>query len=93
MREAFAGAAMIALRGRAPILPVGIDGSDRIFPALRSLGRARVRVVYGEPFTIDLDDRSPDRLARATEQIMSRVARLVPEWRRGRYRSEETTPA
>jgi 1-acyl-sn-glycerol-3-phosphate acyltransferase len=93
MREAFAGAAMIALRGRAPILPVGIDGSDRIFPALRSLGRARVRVVYGEPFTIDVDDRAPDRLVRATEQMMRRVARLVPEWRRGRYRSEETTPA
>jgi 1-acyl-sn-glycerol-3-phosphate acyltransferase len=93
MREAFAGAAMIALRGRAPIVPVGIDGSDRVFRSVRSLRREKVRVVYGQPFTIDVDERAPDRLERATEQMMRRVAMLVPEWRRGRYRHEETNPA
>jgi 1-acyl-sn-glycerol-3-phosphate acyltransferase len=93
MRHAFPGAAMIALRGRAPILPVGIDGSDRVFGSLRALRRARVRVVYGQPFTINVDERAPDRLERATEQMMRRVALLLPEWRRGRYGPEETRTA
>ena len=85
MQPAYPGAALIAVRSGAPVLPVAIDGTDRIFPSLRRLRRARVRVVYGRPFALHLDDRAPDRLERATHEMMVRVAELLPEWRRGLY--------
>jgi 1-acyl-sn-glycerol-3-phosphate acyltransferase len=85
MRQAFPGAALIAIRSGAPILPVGIDGTDLAFGALRRLRRARVRVVFGPTFTLQLDEKAPDRLERATDEMMSRVAELLPEWRRGAY--------
>jgi 1-acyl-sn-glycerol-3-phosphate acyltransferase len=80
LKDAFPGAALIALRSGAPVLPVGIDGTDQAFPSLRKLRRARVRVVYGPVFTLDSDDR-----VNATEQMMRRIAELLPESRRGRY--------
>lgn len=80
MREAFPGAALIALRSGAPVLPVGIDGTDRVFPSLRRLRRPRVRVVYGPTFSLHSDDR-----VGATEEMMRRIAELLPEWRRGPY--------
>ena len=81
LRPAFPGAALIALRTGAPVLPVGIDGTDRVFPSLRRLRRARVRVVYGPTFTLDSTER-----AGATDQMMRAIADLLPEWRRGPYR-------
>jgi 1-acyl-sn-glycerol-3-phosphate acyltransferase len=80
MREAFPGAALIALRSGAPVLPVGIDGTDKVFSSLRRLRRARVRVVYGPTFTLDSSDRQ-----RATDEMMRGIANLLPEWRRGPY--------
>jgi 1-acyl-sn-glycerol-3-phosphate acyltransferase len=80
MQPAFPGAALIALRSGAPVLPVGIDGTDRVFRQLRHLRRPTVRVVYGPPFQLSLEDR-----AQSTDEMMRRVADLLPEWRRGPY--------
>lgn len=85
MRSAYPGAALIAVRSGAPVLPIGIDGTDRILPALRRGRRATVRVVYGPTFTLQFDEKASGRLDRATEQMMRRVAELLPEWRRGAY--------
>lgn len=81
MRPAFPGAALIALRSGAPVLPVGIDGTDQVFRSLLRLRRARVRVVYGPTFTLDSTARE-----RATDEMMRAIASLLPEWRRGPYR-------
>ena len=40
------GAALLAARTGAPILPVGLDGLVDVFPALRRGNRARVTVTY-----------------------------------------------
>jgi len=86
MKEFKPGAAFLALRSGAPVLPVGIAGSHRIFP-----GRSRVphptRVVIrvGEPFTLPSQpDGRLDRqvLVEATARLRDAVAALLPEAQR-----------
>ncbi len=81
------GLAFIATRARVPIVPVGIDGSDRFKVNIRRLRRTPVRVVFGEPFSLETEGRA-DRaaLARMTDEVMRHIARLLPPERRGVYR-------
>lgn len=81
-----AGAAFLAIRSGAPLLPAGIAGTHRIFP-----GRSRVphptRIVIriGEPFTLPhVPDGRLDReaLAAGTDRIMAAIAELLPEEQR-----------
>ncbi|MEX0626046.1 MAG: lysophospholipid acyltransferase family protein [Chloroflexota bacterium] len=90
LREPKVGVALLAMRSGAPILPVGISGSGKIFPGRsRWPHRTRVDICIGKPF--QLPHQPTGRLDReamteATERIMREIAALVPEWQRGRYR-------
>jgi len=85
------GVAALALRTGAPIIPVGIAGSSGVWPRGQKLphpgGRVTVRV--GEPFRLaDVLPASLDRKAAkepATEEIMRRIAALLPPTQRGHY--------
>ncbi|MCV0403643.1 MAG: 1-acyl-sn-glycerol-3-phosphate acyltransferase [Chloroflexi bacterium] len=76
------GAAFLAIRSGAPVLPVAISGSHRIFPDGTRIPRAtRLTVRIGEPFTLPHQaagriDR--DALERGTEQMHDAVRRLLP---------------
>jgi 1-acyl-sn-glycerol-3-phosphate acyltransferase len=83
LREGKPGAALIAMRSGAPIVPAGISGTHRIFPDGARLPRAsRVRIRFGEPFTLPhqptgrLDRQA---LADGTERIMGAIEELLPE--------------
>ena len=84
-----AGAALLAMRSGAPLLPVGIAGTDGIFPGhARFPHRSAVRVRIGEPFS--LPPYPSGRIDRAelgagTERIMRSIAALLPESYRGHY--------
>ena len=76
------GAAYLAMRSGAPLLPVGIAGTHRIFP-----GRSRwphpthVRIRIGEVFFLPrMADGRLDRatLASSTETIMGQIESLLP---------------
>ncbi len=84
--QAEPGTALIALRTRVPILPVGISGTEKV----RDLGilrqRPRIRVSIGQPFTLPFDSRpSKEKLSQATDFIMRRIAELLPLGYRGVY--------
>ncbi|MFL5806579.1 MAG: lysophospholipid acyltransferase family protein [Roseiflexaceae bacterium] len=86
--EAHGGAAMLAIRTGAPIIPVAITGTPQIF--LRRfpwLGFPRVTVTIGEPFLLGSASGAPrrDERERMTEEIMARIAALLPLEMRGRY--------
>jgi 1-acyl-sn-glycerol-3-phosphate acyltransferase len=92
LQEAKDGLAMLALRSGAPILPVGVTGTDRFWPRgshPRPGGRVTLRV--GRPFTLSdilADDALADRRtakAAATTAIMRRIAELLPPRQRGPY--------
>jgi 1-acyl-sn-glycerol-3-phosphate acyltransferase len=85
-REAHGGAAFIALRAGAPVVPVAFAGTERIWPRGARLPRlARATIRLGEP--IDTGAVAPDagrkeRVAALTGVIMERIAEELEEARR-----------
>lgn len=82
------GTALIALKSKAPILPVAITGTDRVMG--RIWRRPRIQVVLGHPFNLGNEFSSTGRegILSATSFIMGRVAALLPAERRGPYAFE-----
>ncbi len=83
------GTAFLATRTKARILPLGIHGSADFFPRLRKLRGARVTVRIGEPFgPFEAQGRGRARREKLDEigdQIMRRIADLLPRDKRGCY--------
>ena len=83
LREGKPGAALIAMRSGAPIVPAAVSGTHRIFPGRSRWPRpTRVRIQIGEPFSLPHQpsgrlDR--EALAAGTERIMSAIEQLLPE--------------
>jgi 1-acyl-sn-glycerol-3-phosphate acyltransferase len=80
------GAALLAMRSGAPLLPAGIAGTHRIFPGRSRFPHStRIVIRIGEPFTLPhVPDGRLDRdaLAAGTESIMAAIAELLPEEQR-----------
>jgi 1-acyl-sn-glycerol-3-phosphate acyltransferase len=91
LQEAKDGVSMLALRTGAPIVPIGIAGSDRVWPKGRKLPRpgGRVTVMVGRPIRLadELPDGGKGRTAKgaATRLLMTRIAELLPSRHRGVY--------
>jgi 1-acyl-sn-glycerol-3-phosphate acyltransferase len=89
LRPARPGAALLAARTPARILPVGLDGLNDVFEMARKGKRARVTVRFGEPFgpfTMDRRDASiREQMAEIGHEMMRRIALLIPPERRGFY--------
>jgi 1-acyl-sn-glycerol-3-phosphate acyltransferase len=83
------GISLLAHRAGAPILPIGISGTERLSSVRPFLtarwGGPRVRVAIGRPFLPDFGPGRPDHQAVADE-VMGRIAALLPEGYRGEYR-------
>ena len=85
------GLAMLALRSGAPIVPIGISNTDRVWPKGRPVprigGHATVRI--GRPFRLadvlpeGLDRKTAKKLA--TDVIMRRIAAELSPRHRGVY--------
>ena len=90
LQKAKDGLAILALRTRAPILPIGISGTDRLWPRGKRLPRpgGHVTMRIGRPFTLGAVAAGRDRRASqhaATEEVMRRIAELLPPRHRGVY--------
>ena len=76
------GAAFLAMRSGAPVLPVGIAGTHRLFPGRSRMPHpSRIVIRIGEPFTLPhVPDGRLDRdaLAEGTERIMAAIEALLP---------------
>jgi 1-acyl-sn-glycerol-3-phosphate acyltransferase len=81
------GAAVMAAQASVPILPVGIIGTDKIYAHWMKMRRPPVTIRVGIPYhlpPIDRDDRQA-WLSRNTDEIMCRIAALLPPEYRGFY--------
>ena len=81
------GAALMAARAAVPIVPVGIIGSDKVNQGWLHLRRPKVTVLVGRAYTLpefDMENRQI-WLARYTDEIMCRIAVLLPPAYRGFY--------
>ena len=87
LRPAFSGVALIATRSGAPVLPVGISGSEKAERPSWLLRRPRITVNIGHPFYLP-SPRSrltKQELAELTNTIMQHIAELLPQKYRGHY--------
>ena len=89
LAEAWPGAALIAQRANATILPVAIHGSGRLgLPKmfLYPYRKARITLTIGKPFVLAKPARLNAEAAQdGTREIMERIAALLPEGNRGYY--------
>jgi 1-acyl-sn-glycerol-3-phosphate acyltransferase len=83
------GAALLALRSGAPVVPVGITGTEGMLSWRAIFGpRPRATVVIGQPFTLGHRPDGPISRAELTEastRLMKEIAVLLPPSRRGVY--------
>ncbi len=93
LRAALSGSALIACRSGAPILPVGISGTERIKGVAWVLHRPRITVNIGPPFYLSpVSNRlTKGELAELTNCMMERIAELLPLEYRGSYAGKEVT--
>ena len=87
LQQGRSGAAYLAYRAGVPVVPVVTWGQKGVFPTLRQLRRARVHVVFGEPFSPPpVEGKAGAAEAHAfSEEIMYRLAAILPPEYRGVY--------
>jgi len=85
LAEGKSGAAYFATRTGVPIVPVVVWGTEKIIPSWLRLRRAEVFVRFGEPFHLPEGRARSADLDTYTEQIMLRLAALLPPKYRGVY--------
>jgi 1-acyl-sn-glycerol-3-phosphate acyltransferase len=81
------GVAYLADKAHVPIVPIAISGTEDAVRQLLRFRRPPLRVQFGEPFRLPPVDRQ-DRdgsLNRNTDEIMCRIAVMLPLQYRGAY--------
>lgn len=93
LQKGLPGAAYIAMKSQATILPVGIVGTEKFSSRRMMLPLARVQVNIGQPFTLPSIEGRPshDVLQSMADMMMSRIAVLLPEKYRGVYALPESS--
>ncbi len=83
------GAALMAHRTGAPILPVGIWGTEKLKKRWWFFKRPLITIHFGKIFTLPKEASKTGRES-ATQVIMEHVAELLPPEFRGAYAREDT---
>jgi 1-acyl-sn-glycerol-3-phosphate acyltransferase len=84
--EPRAGVGMLALRTGAPVVPIGISGTDQVSPLKILWWRPRIIVRVGEPIPAPRVSGALRGAAHEyTEHVMDAIAQLLPEHQRGRF--------
>lgn len=89
MQTAKPGLAFLALKAKAPIVPVAIVGTQSWIPEWKRLRRPRLSMTIGQPFFLPAEpviaENRHARLDEYTSLIMRAIARLLPAEYRGVY--------
>ena len=81
------GIVLLAARSNAPIQPGVVYGQEKFWTNIRGLRRTEIFIKIGEPFKLKTEGMSFDRNTRQkmTDEVMYRMAELLPEVYRGVY--------
>lgn len=87
LQRAHAGVVVLALRSRAPILPVVTHGGEKYRDNLKRLRRTDFHIAVGRPFTLRAANDMPgnQRRQHLLDAIMYQMAALLPPPYRGAY--------
>jgi 1-acyl-sn-glycerol-3-phosphate acyltransferase len=88
LEEGNEGAAFLAMKSGAPILPVAMTGTENetIYGAIKKWRRAPVTLKVGKPFFLQEQADRQEMLRAGTRQIMESLASLLPESYRGNFK-------
>ena len=86
MAHGHSGLGMIALRANVPVIPVAIWGSENAFKKFGT----EITISYGEPMLLQSKGAKVTRedIDTATDEVMRRIASMLPERYRGVYGEE-----
>jgi 1-acyl-sn-glycerol-3-phosphate acyltransferase len=87
LKRGYPGIVVLALRSSAPLLPIAYYGGESFRGNLSHMRRTDFHITVGQPFTLDTTGQKMTRLLRQeiTDEIMYRIAVLLPEDYRGEY--------
>lgn len=88
--EAKPGGIYLAWKAGVPVLPVALTGTEdaQVVERLKHCKRLEVKVIAGQPFTLPQEVKGKGRdatMQQYTDEVMCRIAALLPEDRRGVY--------
>ncbi|GAB4468903.1 MAG: hypothetical protein Kow0088_00410 [Anaerolineales bacterium] len=87
LRKGQAGIVFLAMKSKAPILPLAFYGAERYWQDLSSLNKIPFRVRVGQLFTIEVGTQPITQTIRnqIADEIMIQIAALLPPAYRGDY--------
>jgi len=88
LEEGSGGAAFLAYKSGAPILPIAVTGTENenVYGHLRRFRRAPVHVKVGKIFRLSGQASArQEAVSQGTRQIMAELASLLPAKYRGEY--------
>jgi 1-acyl-sn-glycerol-3-phosphate acyltransferase len=88
------GVVALAIRSKVPLVPMAFYGYENFWPNLKRLRRSDFHIRIGKPFHINTGGEGLSRDARqaVTDEIMCKVAELLPEHYRGYYQNAGKAP-
>ncbi|HUX40675.1 MAG TPA: lysophospholipid acyltransferase family protein [Rectinemataceae bacterium] len=87
LRKGKAGVVAIAQRTGAPVIPLAFEGLEGFGDSIRRLRRTRAVLHVGEAFELvqSAQDSTKESREAAVDEIMRRIAALLPEEKRGSW--------
>jgi 1-acyl-sn-glycerol-3-phosphate acyltransferase len=87
LKEGLVGVVYLALKSQAPILPVGVTGTEKIRGWRMPIPLCRFSANIGQPFSLPVIEGHPSRevMNSMLDLIMGRIAALLPPEYRGAY--------
>lgn len=89
MQLAKPGIAYLALKAQAPIVPVGLTGTEQWLPSWKCFRRPHITMTIGQPFSLPAEtitrENRQTKLEEYTTIIMKHVAEVLPPAYRGVY--------
>jgi len=95
LQKGMLGVVYLALKSQAPILPVGITGTNT-FPSWRiPFPFKRMKASIGQPFTLPMIEGNPSRAVMNSmlDMVMGRIAEQLPPDQRGAYGGNQANKA
>ena len=87
MKQGMLGVVYVALKSQAPILPVGLTGTEKLRGWRMPVPLCRLEANIGQPFTLPVIEGRPSKevMHSIVDMVMGRIAALLPEAYRGVY--------
>jgi 1-acyl-sn-glycerol-3-phosphate acyltransferase len=90
LERARSGVAYLALIAGVPVLPIALAGTESALSELRKFRRPRLTITIGKPMYFGKESLAQAggrrRFREVTDQVMYRIAEMLPERYRGVYR-------